>query len=269
MRLVWGLLLSTALLAADDPNAPTPEFKALESSFHDPGQGWQALLPGGRLDQFQSQDYGRFPTRPFDWQTPVVVTLDPDEPAKLRVEPFQNRAGGAQPAIATNQDSRTANLVSKESFSDLEVYLEFAVPQRSNAGVCLMGNYEIQLFDSFGKPDAELRYSDSGGIYAFPGKKGRWGGQPPRTNASRPAGEWQSLRIWFHAPRYGADGKKIVNARFVKIELNGVEIHRDYELMKSTRAREPWPERAAAPLLLQGDHGPAAYRNVYVRPLER
>jgi hypothetical protein len=171
------------------------------------------------------------------------------------------------PAFLANREGKSANLVSQEEFADAEIYVEFAIPKKSNSGVCVMGNYEIQLYDSFGKADSELSVTDNGAIYAFPGKKGRFGGKPPRVNASREPGAWQSLHIWFQAPRYGEDGRKIQNARFVKVELNGVQIHRDYELIKSTRATPPWPERAKAPLLLQGDHGPIAYRAVYVREL--
>ena len=254
--------------AADEvtANAPTPEFKALQASFKDPAQGWKALFNGRDLIGWKPQDYGRRPPKPNDWRVPVLVLVDPADETKLAGEPYSGQAG-AVPALLANREGKSANLVTEEEFADAEIYVEFALPRKSNSGVCVMGNYEIQLYDSFGRKDSELSVSDNGAIYAFPGKKGRFGGAAPRVNASRAPGEWQSLHIWFQGPRFGEDGKKIENARFLKVELNGVEIHRNYELIKSTRAVAPWPERAKAPLLLQGDHGPIAYRAVYVREL--
>jgi hypothetical protein len=270
MRALLAGILFTGLAHAADAvraNAPTPEFEELKASFQDPSEGWQALFNGRDLTGWEPQDYGRRPSKPNDWRVPVVVVLDPADETKLAGEPYTGQ-GGALPALLANREGKSANLVTAEEFADAEIYVEFAIPRKSNSGVCVMGNYEIQLYDSFGKPDDALTVSDNGAIYAFPGKRGRFGGKPPRVNVSRGPGEWQSLHLWFQAPRFGEDGKKIENARFVKVELNGVEVHRDYELIKSTRASQPWPERAKAPLLLQGDHGPIAYRAVYIRELQ-
>jgi len=148
----------------------------------------------------------------------------------------------------------------------VELYVEFMAPQGSNSGVCLMGLYEIQIYDSYGK--TELRYTDNGGIYGRPAPGGRVDGRPPPVNVSRAPGQWQSFHIWFRAPRFDAAGSKIENARFLRVEHNGTLLHENFELKGSTRARSPWSERAAAPLLLQGDHGPVAFRNVYIRPLK-
>ena len=140
------------------------------------------------------------------------------------------------------------------------------IPKKSNSGICIMGNYEISIQDSFGKK--ELAYGDNGGVYAFAygSDSKRGAGSPPRVNASRPPGQWESLHVWFRAPRYDA-GKKTENGRVVRVEHNGVLVQENWELTTTTRASPPWEERAEAPLLLQGDHGPVAFRNVYIRPL--
>lgn len=41
--------------------------------------------------------------------------------------------------------------------------LEYMIPQGSNAGVYVMGRYEIQIFDSYGVEHP--KFSDMGGVY--------------------------------------------------------------------------------------------------------
>ena len=48
---------------------------------------------------------------------------------------------------------------------------------------------------------------------------------------------------------------------------NGMVIHEDVELSGPTRGPLFQEERPTGPLRLQGDHGPVAYRNIWVRPL--
>jgi len=80
---------------------------------------------------------------------------------------------------------------------------------------------------------------------------------------------WQTLDIVFQAPRFDAAGKKTANARIVRAVLNGQVIHENQELLTPTGDRWKNPEMAEGPIMLQGDHGPIAFRNVRVRPVER
>ncbi len=164
----------------------------------------------------------------------------------------------------------SSNLSSREEFQDVELKLEFMVPRGSNSGVKLNGLYEIQIRDTSGveKPTAD----DCGGVYprAELGPPYRYldDGVPPRVNAARPAGEWQTLEISFVAPRFDAAGKKTENARFVRVVLNGEVIHENVDLQWATGAAwDDGPELARGPLLLQGDHGPVAFRRIALRPL--
>lgn len=175
-------------------------------------------------------------------------------------------AGGKGDRILNGPQNRTVNLVSDEKFGDVELYLEFMLARGSNSGVYLQGLYEVQIFDSWGSRET-ITSSDGGGIYH------RWidnhgvGGSAPRVNATRPPGEWQSYHIWFRAPRFDAAGKKIANAKFVRVLYNGLLIQENVEVDGPTRAAMDIPEAPLNPVMLQGDHGPVAFRNVYVRPL--
>jgi hypothetical protein len=131
-----------------------------------------------------------------------------------------------------------------------------------------MGRYEVQVYDSFGVVKDQYPGIECGGIY------GRWvnqqnvGGHSPRVNASKPPGEWQSFDVTFRGPRFDASGKKIANAQFVKVLHNGQVAHENVGVTGPTRAALYSDEKPTGPLLLQGDHGPVAYRNLTVRSLD-
>jgi hypothetical protein len=170
------------------------------------------------------------------------------------------------PMITNGPNGRTADLLTTRKFGDVELYLEFMIPKKSNSGVYLQGLYEVQILDSFGVVSPGVH--DCGAIYE------RWingkgvGGSPPKRNASRPPGEWQSFLIRFRAPRFDASGKKVENARFLRVEHNGAVVQENVEVDGPTRASMEYPETSEGPLMIQGDHGPVSLRNTYVRPLK-
>jgi sugar phosphate isomerase/epimerase len=170
--------------------------------------------------------------------------------------------------VLNGPTGRTVNLLTKKEFGDVKAHIEFIIPKGSNSGLYFMGRYEIQVFDSWQKA-SEYPGIECGGIYQ------RWDenkepkgfeGHSPRVNASRPPGEWQSFDVVFRAPRFDENGKKISNARFEKVVHNGVLIHEDVALTGPTRAGAYEDEKTAGPLMLQGDHGPVAYRNIWIEP---
>jgi len=157
------------------------------------------------------------------------------------------------------------NLFSALEHGDIYLSLDFMMPKGSNSGIYLMGRYEIQLFDSWGVKVPHVQ--DCGSIYERwdetrpEGKKG-YEGHPARTNASLAPGLWQHLEIEFNRPRFDENKKKITPARFVKVILNGVIIHENIIVTGPTRASLFQDEVAKGPLMIQGDHGPVAFRNI-------
>ena len=63
-------------------------------------------------------------------------------------------------------------------------------------------------------------------------------------------------------------GVKISNAKFIRVTHNGTVIHENVELSGPTRAAMFGDESTRGPLMLQGDHGPVAYRNIRLRSLD-
>ena len=195
------------------------------------------------------------------WAAAKGVSLDPADPAKFVIAPGQG--------VAVNCASgHTVDLITEPEFGDMEAHVEFCITRHSNSGVYLMGRYEIQVYDSFGVEKDKYPGIECGGIYP------RWinekdvEGHSPRVNASKPPGQWQTFDITFRAPRFDASGKKITNAKIVKIAHNGKVIHENVELNGPTRGAISDEEKPTGPIRLQGDHGPVAYRNLRVKAIE-
>jgi hypothetical protein len=194
-----------------------------------------------------------------EWAEAGSIGLHPADSKKLVAVSYSE-----PPKIIFNgTKGKSIDLVSKEEFGDCDLHIEFMVPQGSNSGVYLMGRYEIQVFDSWGKEKVE--HSDCGGIYQRWKDNTGYEGRPPKVNASKKPGEWQSFDITFRAPRFDADGKKIENAKFVKVVHNGKVVHENESLSGPTRAAHFEDEKPTGPLMLQGDHGPVAFRNIRIK----
>jgi alpha-L-fucosidase len=180
---------------------------------------------------------------------------------------------GVMASVKKLELSEDSNLLTNEAFGDCEVYLEFMIAKDSNSGVKLQNRYEVQLYDSFGRDRPTAR--DCGGIYPHwgirpDGKGVRYldDGVPPAMNAAKRPGEWQTLSIVFKAPRFDENGRKIHNAKFKSVILNGKVVQQDVEVDSPTgNASAPLAETPQAPLRVQMDHGAVAFRNVRVRPL--
>jgi len=211
----------------------------------------QALFNGKDLTGWKLRG-GEKAAKRSKWSVAGGVKLDPKDPRRFVAE----QGSGV---LLNGGDGHGVDLILDMTHADCQLHVEFNVPRGSNSGVYLQGLYEVQILDSFGKKDADLRYGDCGGIYDH---------APPRTNASLAPGQWQTFDITFRAPRFDANGKKTHNARFVKVVHNGKVIHENVEVKGPTTASLGGPERPQGTLLLQGDHGPVAFRNLRLRPLE-
>ncbi len=169
--------------------------------------------------------------------------------------------------VLVNQMTETAkdNLFTTLEHGDIDLEIEFLMPKGSNSGIYFQGRYEVQLFDSWGVE--AVTHGDCGGIYQRwdegrpEGQKG-YEGHAPRINASKAPGLWQHFRISFRAPQFDAAGNKVQNARFREVWHNGMLIHENLEVNGPTRSAAFDDEAPLGPLMIQGDHGPVAFRNI-------
>lgn len=212
---------------------------------------------------------------------------DPDRPVPPRVNPGAAPAPAPIPADAivlfdgkdlaaweptdcrivdgTIVASDTGALRSKARFGDCQIHVEWMPPanfvgpwyNQGNNGVLLMGLYEIQIFDSW----TEKLYPDGQAAAIY-------GQTPPRVNACRPPGEWQSFDIVFTAPRF-TDGKLVRPARITMFH-NGLLVHLDEEIRGETGHRIlPRYTQAIGegPIVFSGHGCPVRFRNIWVRKL--
>jgi len=205
------------------------------------------------------------------WRTGTDWTMVGDAFLHPRNENLLSVRKEGTGVIINGRQGKSPNLVSAGEFGDSKIHIEFMIPKGSNSGIYLQGRYEIQVFDSWSDENSLYPGIECGGIYQ------RWDesrtvkgyeGHSPLVNATRPPGQWQSFDIIFKAPRFDSEGKKLSNARVIKMWHNGALIHDNVELTGVTRGT-PYPkESAKGPILLQGDHGLVAYRNIWVMPVE-
>lgn len=174
------------------------------------------------------------------------ATMDEKNPPKLSVTEGQ---GGE---LINPQNS--GDLYTEEKFGDGTLEIEFMYPKGSNSGVYIIGEYEIQILDSFGKE--KVGPGDLGGVYSTKG---------PSVNAAKKPGEWQKFVIEYQTPRFEGE-KKVTNVKFIKITLNGQVIHENVEAKGPTGGQLTGKESTMGPIMLQGDHGPVAFRNIKFTP---
>jgi len=183
------------------------------------------------------------------WET-GRAKMDPGNPKTLMANIYNSKD-----MELINTQKGGLDIYTKNEFGDCMIELEVMVAKKSNSGIYVMGRYEIQVKDSFGKK--KLKDSEMGGII---------GTVAPRTNASAKPGEWQSYVIEFKAPRF-ENKKRIAPAEFVKVVLNGKVVQMNIKMDDGpTSGALENTEAPNGPLMLQGGLGAVAFRNIRITP---
>ena len=181
-----------------------------------------------------------------------IAAVDAADSAKFG--PLAPAASGTTVELVNAKPGST-DIYTEEKFGSIRLELEFMIPKGSNSGVYLMGEYEVQIYDTHGKTPPKI--GDMASIYTY---------AAPKVDASKKFGEWQKLVIDFEAPKF-EDGKKVANAKFTKVVFNDTLIHENVECTKGvTPGGLTGKESATGPLMFQGDHGSVSFRNIKIAP---
>ena len=162
---------------------------------------------------------------------------------------------------------RETEIRTKQHFGDIQLHVEWTAPTeirgagqgRGNSGIYLMGQYEVQVLDSF--ENATYFDGQAGSIYKQ---------TAPLANAMRKPGEWNSYDIVFTAPSFKSNGD-LVMPGYVTLIQNGVLLLNHFELQGSTgyvSAPRYVPHAESGPISLQFHGDAVKFRNVWLREIK-
>ncbi|MBS0420102.1 MAG: DUF1080 domain-containing protein [Proteobacteria bacterium] len=254
---LMALLVAAFGVHAEDEKFPTgytdtPQLPNSPWRVHDDNRPRPRVVTPGKADQ------------PAAAPSDAVVLFD-----GKNLDAWQSENGGPARWKVENGYAEvvggSGDIVTKQKFGDCQLHVEFREPLpptgnsqgRGNSGVFLAGLYEIQVLDSYDN----LTYADgqAGAVY---------GQSPPRVNASRPPGEWQTYDIVYTTAHF-ANGKQSVPG-YVTVFHNGVLVQNHTELLGAT-VHHALPRAVIhevdMPLKLQDHHMPVRFRNIWIRPL--
>ena len=159
---------------------------------------------------------------------------------------------------------RGGDLITRDTFADFELALEWRVAEGGNSGIMYrvteaaaetyQTGPEMQVLDDANHPDGRSRLTAAGAVYGL---------YPAPAGVVKPAGEWNQAGI-------------VVRGTRVEHWLNGVKVagyelgSPDWEARVAASKFRKWPGygRAAAGHIALQDHGDrVAYRNIRIRTI--
>jgi mono/diheme cytochrome c family protein len=274
-----------AELAAAEVGLSTAKFQQIVASLNDPvlndlkdgkiaRKSWEEQI-SLVVEKLSGARYVTAVQAPLNPQPQAVAKISPEDGATILFDgnglsAWTNAAGG--PAEWRIQDGAlvvaigTGDLVTKAQYQDYQLHVEFNLAYmpnkhgqfRSNSGVFLNGQYEIQILDSVDNPTFF-----AGGCGAI------FGLIDPDKNVCRPPGQWQTYDITFRSPRLDQFGQVVEKPR-VTLVWNGVKVHDNVEIDHPTENSKN-PMLAAGPIRLQDNRftpSPVKFRNIWIKPIQ-
>lgn len=214
---------------------------------------------GGTNDSFCGTEEGKVML--FDGTEATFKNWYPRTGGMNAANPWTLNANGTM-------EMKGSDIVSKMGFQNVCLHVEYQAPNftypagtdeqsRGNSGVYLKASWELQVLDSFalGRVDDDL----CGSVYKV---------SPPLVSACKTGGEWNSYDIEFQA-NVCADGMTTTAAKFIKVNLNGVNVQNNVELPKAAATQDGLTPTCEPRGVLLQNHGsivPVSYRNIWAIP---
>jgi type 1 glutamine amidotransferase len=136
------------------------------------------------------------------------------------------------------------DIYSEDKFRDFTIRCDYQIPPNANSGLYLRGRHEIQIFDDNNKEGHDKGLN--GDIYNTASCV---------LKASRKPGQWQSLEA-------------TIVGQNITVILNGVKVHDKVLCDHGTGSQLDDNVNDPGPILLQGDHGEVAFRNIRIKELK-
>jgi hypothetical protein len=194
------------------------------------GPPWSFI--GARPPKFPAR--GRVP-----WGKPVTLISKGLIGWRLR----SNGTGACWKEMAGELSNQVpcVDIISDGRYQDFKLRLEYKLAKGSTTGVFLRGRYEVQLRDDAGEAPSTTGTGAVHGLLA------------PSRNTARRADEWQSLDI-------------TMIGRRITAYINGTRVLDNQEIVGPTGGALDSEEAIPGPIMLRGDQGTVAFRNVVVSP---
>jgi hypothetical protein len=161
----------------------------------------------------------------------------------------------------------TGSIFSRQPFGDCQLHIEWASPaaavgsdqNRGNSGIKFMGQYEVQVLDTYKKTNVTCSDGQAGAVY---------GQYPPLVNVCKAPGQWQTYDIVFRRPILDAGGK-VIRPAYITVFHNGVLIQDHEEILGNTSGKSRGYKKHGdkEPLMLQDHSHPVRFRNIWIREL--
>jgi hypothetical protein len=248
------------------------------SSAQETKDGWIVLFNGKDTAGWKLRQEKFTTTKIVDAEGKIIPGAK--QKGKLIVDNKGNEIAGAKAVqetianpngwLAENDELRCVkphggnDLLTERKFTDFELHIEFQAT--SNSGVYLQGRYEIQVNNDYNaKPKIVEKDGKKIEVWDTHQCGAIYGRIAPSKNMAKPPKEWQSFDVTFHGAR-GENGKVTKKAR-VTLIWNGEKVIDNAEIDGPTGGALGGKVSEPGPILLQGDHGKVAFRNIKIRPL--
>jgi len=198
-------------------------------------EGWLRLTYGDALDVWREKD---------GWKL-VDIELDAKDPTR-----FVTRKGYS--ALVNTAEGET-RLVSTPVFGDGQFRFGVTLASRASATVYVAGRYGIRISDA-----SEWK---SGAIVGAEGSPDL----APKAEFQVVPDNGHQILVDFRAPKFDASGKKIANAKFNEVRIDGVLVQENVELT-SPSLGALGAEVASGPLMLVAAPLNVAFADVRAKP---
>lgn len=239
----------------------------------------ETAMAGEQEQQEQDREWAPEDTEFYEPVPPVVEPgdgfIDPPSDAIILFEGSDfsawEPAGGGDVEWtledgAMTVEAGTGNIITKERFGSVQLYLEWRSPAeiegegqgRGNSGVFLQRRYEVQVLDA--RENETYVNGMAGSIYKQ---------HVPYVNAAKEPGEWQSYNIIFEAPEFDENGE-MTKPAYVTVFWNGVLVQHHAELKGPTEyiGLPEYESHGEDAIMLQDHSNPVSFRNIWVRKLD-